>query len=1546
MTVNIQATANFKSMLDEIAKLALAYNNLEEDTQRIISRNDKLLSSLHNVEKQSRNTADGIRELALAQQALNKANGAAERIKNPRERAPRAPNTNPVPKTGEGVDKINTSFERYIELSSFVKGSNVKLALSFFQLNKQLLETAGSVRSIRGDFNNFSSSSENFSTNMKKIGDSSSDMGKGVEEGGIRLSRLSLSFSSFVRLGIVNLATRAISSFTSSVKESVGVAIDYEKKIGAIRAISQDAPLDFDRWAKSIRNVSSEFNLDLLDATEAAYQAISNQIVKGADTFDFLALSAKLALTAQGSLTQAVDATSSVLKSYNKSLFEAQDVSDKLFKTTELGRIKLSDIGTTIGTVTVIAHEAGISFEEVAASLATMTVQGVSPANAITFLRNAILNILKPTEAMKKAVQELGFATPEAAVQILGFGNFLAQLTENTKGTTSEMVELFGTIRGAQGALTTGTDSLKLYNKNLDGITNAALTAGKAFDLATESIGNKFSKQVNETKNNFVAFIEAVGKEVFPLIESLGGLANITQKFGIALAGLAIFGTFSALVKLSSIIIATTANSALLNTAVLELTAQQVLLGDASLVTSGKLLILNSTLSSVVVGVGRLLVAYAPLLLTVGAAYAGYLLLSKGINDANDAFDAQTAVAEKVHKQVESITQKQLDTILGYYDRLGKARIKSTGEADRENIKQLASLKETIDKSEKKYKELNTAKLENSKVLVKSLEEEKKKIQETLKITDEFINKTKEARDKLNDEIFGESFTAKINIDSSRTNFKDSVVSGIAEEIIAATDDLKNNLQSLIASSKDESFTTQLKKELASVLSESQKSLKAIRDESLDQELKNLKKLSDAKNEENRRSQAQEILNRSNSVDVLKATSEKEALSQGGIRLSELQRAQSLVSSLGDKKVISDLIADITKVTNEKVLELRNQATQDNLRELIAKSKEQIQEFKASLSKELQDFNASNLLAKNINEFLSPTKGSVNAKQSIVDALVAPKKGLTVGENRQRANQSPAELEAETEAILKPLLVVADKIGNGLSVTNDELEAYRKALNSTELSSVKFSESTQKVFNDIKAATFNFDKTSVDNLTSFNKTTTEVTGYLAVVNDTNKAVEKLKDTEKDLGKNNFLEQIFGTKSKIIDLNAQDNKTGIDKAVQDATLKNQLETSTTEGVESGAVKGIGSGLFETSLTDIVNGVFESVLGGFTGQFTGKSETPSSDKAIQAQKKLQEQRDANLAKEEARRQALIDAAANNGRVITPSSTNTIIAEEEVRLAKEQVEKSKRAIIDGGDKISAAQKEVLEVDLSVRKKQLANAKKDLAIAESKDLTTAEGRGNKFIEEQSPFAEKTKSVSQDVDQFGKVLQGTSKTISLQSIKQFQAENKTFVAAIDAVQGFTNALLEGKKKGLTSQQKFGTILSQGAAGATAGSTFGPVGTIIGAGVGVGLGLYQVYEKGGLVYRAQGGIMGAPKGSDTVPSMLTKGEYVMNRSATDKFYSQIKAMNGYSRFSEGGKVQNSSVNVGDIHVNGSMGGQSTATDVRGIGNAIRREIKRGRLGSF
>ena len=99
-----------------------------------------------------------------------------------------------------------------------------------------------------------------------------------------------------------------------------------------------------------------------------------------------------------------------------------------------------------------------------------------------------------------------------------------------------------------------------------------------------------------------------------------------------------------------------------------------------------------------------------------------------------------------------------------------------------------------------------------------------------------------------------------------------------------------------------------------------------------------------------------------------------------------------------------------------------------------------------------------------------------------------------------------------------------------------------------------------------------------------------------------------------------------------------------------------------------------------------------------------------------------------------------------------------------------------------------------------------------------------------------------------------------------------------------------------------------------------------------------LYHGGRVAHRADGG---TTRGADTVPAMLSPGEFVMNRRSSGRFFSQLQAMNAGQApaFRESG---GSVTNVGDINVNvtGGSGSENPDQAARQIASGLRRELRR------
>lgn len=301
------------------------------------------------------------------------------------------------------------------------------------------------------------------------------------------------------------LVRRALFFLQNQLRESISKLEEFHSAISEIRTISQESQGAIESWAASLMKVSNAFNQDIVDAANARYQILSNQITKGViATERFAETAAIFSKVTRSTAEDGVNFLTAALNAYSMSASQAEEVAAVLFKTIELGRVRASDIADNFGRVTVVAAQMGISLEELSAMIDTITIQGVKATESITLLRGILMKLAKPTGDMKDLLAELGVSTGEQMIQTYGLAGTFKLLFERTRGTNSEIAKLFGRIRPTAG-MSALINQLGTFESNLHKIENTAQsTYAEAKLMQYQTSGEKLAKTMNEVKNHFV----------------------------------------------------------------------------------------------------------------------------------------------------------------------------------------------------------------------------------------------------------------------------------------------------------------------------------------------------------------------------------------------------------------------------------------------------------------------------------------------------------------------------------------------------------------------------------------------------------------------------------------------------------------------------------------------------------------------------------------------------------------------------------------------------------------------------------------------------------------------------------------------------------------------------------------------------------------------------------------------------------------------------------------------------------------------------------
>ncbi|MCP4896251.1 MAG: phage tail tape measure protein [bacterium] len=300
----------------------------------------------------------------------------------------------------------------------------------------------------------------------KKGGDSAKKALTGINTEAQKAAKsvqgIGLGFKDVLRIVESQILFSAISGIKQGFSEAADAAAEFELQIARINAIAEDGSIG--QFNEDVKQLARDLGRSLSEVGEASFEALQNDIGNTEDTFDLLRTTAQeLALVTGGTLPQAVNSLSSVIKSYNLDINEAQELSGVFFGAINAGRITLGEFENSLGTITPLAREVGVDFENVATAIATITRSGTKANVATTQLRNVFNKLIKPTKELKQVYQDLGVEGFQPLVEQTG--NFAEALQLITAGKTEqEVARLFNTIRGNLGVLNTLSNEGKEFD--------------------------------------------------------------------------------------------------------------------------------------------------------------------------------------------------------------------------------------------------------------------------------------------------------------------------------------------------------------------------------------------------------------------------------------------------------------------------------------------------------------------------------------------------------------------------------------------------------------------------------------------------------------------------------------------------------------------------------------------------------------------------------------------------------------------------------------------------------------------------------------------------------------------------------------------------------------------------------------------------------------------------------------------------------------------------------------------------------------------------
>ncbi len=233
---------------------------------------------------------------------------------------------------------------------------------------------------------------------------------------------------------------------------AIAAAAKFDTQMRNVQSITHESDASLQATGETLVNLSTRLPQSAATLAEGLYQIASSGF-KGADGLKILEASAEAASAGLTTTEVSARAITSVLNAYGRSADDAADVSDVLFQTVNVGVVSFEELAGTIGDVVGTAAAATVEIDEVGSAIATMTLSGISGAEAGTSLNRVIQSLIDPSDDLKEALQEVGYESGASALQHDHLSVVMEKLREASNGNIETLLKWFPEIRAARGAL-------------------------------------------------------------------------------------------------------------------------------------------------------------------------------------------------------------------------------------------------------------------------------------------------------------------------------------------------------------------------------------------------------------------------------------------------------------------------------------------------------------------------------------------------------------------------------------------------------------------------------------------------------------------------------------------------------------------------------------------------------------------------------------------------------------------------------------------------------------------------------------------------------------------------------------------------------------------------------------------------------------------------------------------------------------------------------------------------------------------------------------
>lgn len=350
----------------------------------------------------------------------------------------------------------------------------------------------------------------------KALQDSKSEGKKGGED-------IASSMMNSLKNNVVKLASSL--AIGATLKKSITDAMDFTDSMAKMSTLFDTTKYSVSDLSKEFVGLSNETGKSATELAEAGYQALSASVPMEKLT-DFTRTATNLAKVGFTDAATSVDILTTAMNAYGEKAGTAEQIANKLVLTQNLGKTTVAELASNMGRTIPTANAMGVSIDNLTASYAFMTKQGVNTQIATTQL-NAMFNELgdSGTTVAKIIKEKTGQSFKEFMEDGHTLSDALKVLQEYSNDTGTAFNELWASAEAGKAGLSLTNEEAGNFNEIVKEMGENTSVLGEGLEkLATPQA--KLNKAMNVGRNMMISFGESILGTAAPALDSFTNIMN------------------------------------------------------------------------------------------------------------------------------------------------------------------------------------------------------------------------------------------------------------------------------------------------------------------------------------------------------------------------------------------------------------------------------------------------------------------------------------------------------------------------------------------------------------------------------------------------------------------------------------------------------------------------------------------------------------------------------------------------------------------------------------------------------------------------------------------------------------------------------------------------------------------------------------------------------------------------------------------------------------------------------------------------------------